>query len=139
MNEDTRWLQRFANYRKALQPLNMAVNLAGSRDLSDLDKQGFIQAFEFTYELAWNVVNDFYESKGEINIQGSIDAFRLAFNRGLVSKGEALLNAVKSRRLTNHTYDEKVAEEIFNSIKNSYIHAFNELESKLLIEEEKDN
>ncbi|MBN2435744.1 MAG: nucleotidyltransferase substrate binding protein [Spirochaetes bacterium] len=139
MNEDTRWLQRFANYKKALQHLNMAVNLSGSRDLSDLEKQGVIQAFEFTYELAWNVVKDFYESKGEINIQGSIDAFRLAFNRGLVSKGEALLNAVKSRRLTSHTYNEKVAEEIFDLIKNSYIHAFNELESKLLIEEEKDN
>ena len=72
MNEDPRWLQRFANYKKALQHLNMAVNLSGSRDLSDLEKQGVIKAFEFTYELAWNVVKDFYESKGEINIQGGI-------------------------------------------------------------------
>ncbi|MDA3899730.1 MAG: nucleotidyltransferase substrate binding protein [Spirochaetes bacterium] len=134
MNDDIRWLQRFENYKKVLLNLNMAVDLAGKRELSDLEKQGVIQSFEFTYEFAWNVLKDYYEAKGEVGIQGSVDAFRLAFNRGLVSMGEVLLNTVKSRRLSSHSYNEEVAEEIFNLIVGSYIHAFNELQACLIKE-----
>lgn len=50
--QDLRWQQRFANYKKALLQLQSAVELSKQRALSDLKKQGVIQAFEFTHELA---------------------------------------------------------------------------------------
>lgn len=137
MTEDIRWVQRFSNYKKALLRLNAAIELSHERELSDLEKQGLIQTFEFTYELAWNVIKDYYEAKGETNIQGSIDAFRLAFKRGLVTMGEALLDSVKSRRLSSHTYNEEIAEEVFLKITGSYIHAFHELENRLTEEEKR--
>jgi len=57
MNDlDIRWQQRFANYKKALRQLQSAVELSDQRELSQLEKQGVIQAFEFTHELAWNVL-----------------------------------------------------------------------------------
>jgi hypothetical protein len=57
MNQiDVRWQQRFANFEKALGHLSSAVEIARVRDLSQLEKQGVIQAFEFTHELAWNVL-----------------------------------------------------------------------------------
>ena len=55
MNEDMRWKQRFQNYKKALATMKAALALAKSRDLSDLEEQGLIKGFEFTFELAWNV------------------------------------------------------------------------------------
>jgi hypothetical protein len=59
MTEDIRWKQRLANYRKALKTLTDAVELSRQRPLSDLEKQGLIQGFEFTHELAWNVLKDY--------------------------------------------------------------------------------
>lgn len=50
--QDIRWKQRFNNYLKAFQTLVEAVELARSRELSELEQQGLIQSFEFTHELA---------------------------------------------------------------------------------------
>jgi hypothetical protein len=49
---DIRWQQRFSNYQLALTRLADGVALARQRPLYDLEKQGLIQAFEFTHELA---------------------------------------------------------------------------------------
>jgi hypothetical protein len=53
-NADIRWIQRFDNYKKALTQLDAAVALSKSRSLSDLEQQGLIKGFEFTFELAWH-------------------------------------------------------------------------------------
>ena len=49
---DVRWQQRFSNFRRALAQLAEAVDLSRVRELSRLERQGVIQAFEFTHELA---------------------------------------------------------------------------------------
>ena len=56
---DTRWHQRFDNFRRALLQLQQAVELSEERPLSDLERQGLIQAFEFTHELSWKTLKDF--------------------------------------------------------------------------------
>ncbi|GAB3025212.1 nucleotidyltransferase substrate binding protein [Bowmanella dokdonensis] len=81
---DSRWIQRLQNFKKAFANLKSAVALTEQRALSDLEKQGLIHAFKFTYELAWNTVKDFYQFQGEEGLQGSRDAFRTAFQLGLV-------------------------------------------------------
>ena len=53
-NKDVRWRQRFQNFRKAFSQLSNAAALAQQRELTELEQQGLIQAFEFTHELAWN-------------------------------------------------------------------------------------
>lgn len=83
--KDIRWKQRFANYQKALAQLSKFVE---KNNLNELEEQGVIKAFEYTYELAWNVMKDYYEYQGEKDIQGSRDAIRLAFKRGLIADGE---------------------------------------------------
>ena len=65
MNIDIRWKQRFLNYKKALLQLSNAVELNQQRGLSDLEKQGLIQSFEYCHELAWNVLKDFFEYQGK--------------------------------------------------------------------------
>ena len=76
---DVRWQQRFANFHKALRELGEAVALAKARPLSKLESQGIIQAFEFTHELAWNVMKDLFKFQGDSLIAGSRDATRAAF------------------------------------------------------------
>ncbi|HOD53540.1 MAG TPA: nucleotidyltransferase substrate binding protein [Candidatus Cloacimonadota bacterium] len=127
MEQDIRWIQRLSNYEKAFNNLSKAVELATVRDLSDLEKQGLIQSFEFTFELAWNVIKDFFENQGETSIYGSKDAFRMAFRRGLITKGDYLMESIKSRQLTSHTYHEETANKIYHNIIDKYHEAFEEL------------
>ena len=65
-----RWIQRFHNFQLVLAQLNDAVLLSKERELSLLEKQGLIQAFEYTHELAWKVMKDFFEYQGS-TIHGS--------------------------------------------------------------------
>jgi len=112
MNEDIRWKQRFQNYKKALVTLKNAVELAAERELSDLEKQGMIQGFEFTFELAWNVMKDYLEEQGITDIIGSKNAIRHAFNKGLIEDGEVWMDMVKGRNLASHSYDEETVEKL---------------------------
>jgi len=131
MNEDIRWKQRFQNYKKALVTVKNAVDLSEQRELSDLEKQGVIQGFEFTFELAWNVMKDYLEEQGIIGIIGSKNAIRQAFNKGIIEDGDSWMDMVEDRNLASHTYDEETAEKIFSAIKNSYYNLFKKLTEKI--------
>ncbi|MFZ5843630.1 MAG: nucleotidyltransferase substrate binding protein [Pseudomonadota bacterium] len=131
MDNDIRWQQRFSNYRKALAQLTAAVALAKQRPLSDLEKQGIIQAFEFTHELAWNVLKDYFYFQGNAAITGSRDATREAFLRGLVTDGDGWMEMIRSRNQTSHTYNHAIADEIVSKITSSYHPLFQQLEQRL--------
>ncbi|UCZ56926.1 nucleotidyltransferase substrate binding protein [Desulfurispirillum indicum] len=118
--QDIRWHQRLNNYTAAFNELDEAVILSKQRQLSKLEEQGLIQAFEYTYELAWNCLKDFYQAQGETGIQGSRDAIRLAFERGLIQEGSTWLAMVKSRTLTSHTYNRETARQIAREIREHY-------------------
>lgn len=116
LSPDVRWHQRLQNFRSAFNELDEAVQLNQSRALSKLEEQGLIQAFEHTYELAWNTVKDFYKDQGEVSIQGSRDAIRMAFERGLIKEGEQWMAMIKSRTLTSHTYNRETARLVVDQI-----------------------
>jgi nucleotidyltransferase substrate binding protein (TIGR01987 family) len=127
-NKDIRWIQRLANFKKALQQLSEFIE---KNKLNKFEKQGLIQSFEYNYELSWNTIKDFYESQGETNIQGSKDAIRMAFKRGLIENGDIWMEMIKSRALTTHTYNEAVVEEITKAIFDNYYQEFTEIHKKL--------
>lgn len=124
---DIRWMQRYENYSKALGQLRKFIDKG---NLNELEEQGLIQAFEFTFELSWNTIKDYFESLGETDIQGSRDAFRLAFKRGLIVDGETWMNMIKSRTQTTHTYNEDTAKKISSDIINLYFLEFEKLQLK---------
>jgi nucleotidyltransferase substrate binding protein (TIGR01987 family) len=123
--KDVRWIQRYSNYAKALGQLSKFIE---KKELNELEKHGLIQAFEYTYELAWNTIKDYFENQGETEIHGSRDAFRLAFKRGLVENGQAWMDMIKSRTLTMHTYNQEVADTIADAVFNIYYTEFVRLE-----------
>ncbi len=131
MVQDIRWHQRLSNYNKALSQLNKAVDLASERELNELEKQGLIQSFEFTHELAWNVIKDYFYYQGNVEIRGSRDATREAFKFDLISEGEIWMDMIVSRNKTSHTYDEETANEIVGNILNNYASLFNDFCKKM--------
>jgi nucleotidyltransferase substrate binding protein (TIGR01987 family) len=128
--QDIRWIQRFNNFEKALNQLTKFIEKG---KLNELERQGLIQAFEYTFELAWNTLKDYFEEQGEQNIFGSRDAFRLAFKRGLIEDGETWMKMIASRIATSHTYNEDVAAQIASDTQNLYFGEFVKLYEKLKV------
>ena len=131
MNSDSRWIQRFDNYGRALKTLRNAAELATQRPLSELEQQGLIQGFEFTHELAWNLLKDFLEAQGIAGLIGSRDAIRTAFKNGLLEDGETWMEMIKARNLSSHTYQLSLAQRIATDILARFYPAFVALEQKM--------
>lgn len=130
-DKDIRWQQRFSNFKKALGQLSRAVDLSKERELSELEQQGLIQAFEFTHELAWNVMKDYFQYQGNTTLMGSRDASREAFNKGLIINGEDWMEMISSRNMSAHTYNEETASEIVKKICRDYIQLFKDFQVKM--------
>ena len=133
--EDIRWQQRFSNYQKALARLSEAVDLLvdnvdeGSE--FDLLKEGLIQRFEYTHELAWKVMKDYLEYQGYVDIRGSRDAIRKSLELNILSD-RRWMATIEARNLTSHNYDDETADNIYNEIMNIYFPLFIDFEAKML-------
>lgn len=129
--ENVRWQQRFNNFLKAFSLLEQAVAKYNEEGLSELEEQGLIQRFEFTHELAWNVLKDYFEYQGNNEIMGSRDATREAFSKGLLQDGEGWMEMIKSRSKSSHTYNEETAKELVGQITKSYCHLFFDFKTRM--------
>lgn len=142
--KDIRWIQRFENYRHALAKLAQAIEIVNkmeelkdiivvSIETDDLLKEGLIQRFEYTHELAWKVMKDYAEYQGYNSIRGSRDAFRQALQMGIINDKQ-WLESVDDRNLTSHNYDKEIAEDIYSAIINIYYPLFLAFEQTMLSE-----
>jgi nucleotidyltransferase substrate binding protein (TIGR01987 family) len=129
MQTDIRWQQRFSNFKKAYAKLDEAVQLLNNHSeninqkdikLIEIYREGLIQRFEYTHELAWNVMKDFLAESGNAEIFGSKDASRAAFKAGLITDGDMWMEMIKCRNLTSHSYDEQTVDQIFLKIINEF-------------------
>lgn len=127
MTEDIRWKHRFDNYLRAFETLRRAVELSRQRDLSELEQQGLIQGFEFTHELAWNLLKDYLEDAGISGIIGSKGATREAFKNGLIQDGESWMEMIRARNLSSHTYNQETAEALVANILQRFYPEFEQL------------
>jgi len=98
----------------------------------DIVKEGIIQRFKFTHELAWKVMKDFLEHEGYQNITGSRSATRQAFNIGLVEEGQVWINMIESRNRTVHTYHENILEVEYQNVTTSYFLCFSAFHEKMI-------
>lgn len=141
--EQVRWKQRFNNLDKAYHKLERGLDLfdfdsfQGKRndlkenlDLEnehylmveleqlDLEREGIIQRFEYTYELFLNTVKDFLEYHGEPkeSFKGSRTILSLALEKGIIEDHDNWRKMVQSRNDTSHTYNEEVADEVTENI-----------------------
>jgi len=130
-NIDIRWQQRFSNYKKALAKLGEVAGNGSADGLSELEKEGMIQRFEYTFELAWKTLQDLLSWKGYQGIVGPNPVLQQALQDGYIVDEQTWRNMKKSRELTSHTYDDETADNIAQGIVKGYYHALLALKVKL--------
>lgn len=125
--KDVRWMQRFSNYRRALKQLTDAVEIVSKKlyleHQYNIIREGLIQCFEFSHELAWKVMKDYAEYQGITEIFGSRDAIRYSLRLGAVDD-ERWMDTIKDRNVTSHHYDDDTAQKIVDNIINVYYPLF---------------
>lgn len=138
MEEDIRWLQRLDSFQKACRRV-LEITESNKRpdDLSELEQEGLVQRFEYTFELAWKVMQDFLKFKGYDFMLGPNGTLQKAFEDGLISNHDAWRRMNKARGTTSHTYNEGDALEIVEKIYSEYSGLLKALAVKLIEEKEK--
>lgn len=125
---DVRWIQRMDNYKRALAMLQQGVErLTHTADVNEDDlrlmQEGLIQRFEYTHELAWNVMKDYEQYQGYTDIHGSRDAIRKGLAIGLIDDPK-WMNTIADRNITSHSYDDETAAEVISAIVHDYLPLF---------------
>lgn len=112
MNEKAiRWKQRFQNFEKAFSQFEKAVLQID--ELSILEKEGLIQRFEYTFELAWKTLKDFLESEN-VEARFPREVIKKGFQYEIISNGEVWMEMLENRNLMTHTYDAEIFESAVN-------------------------
>lgn len=125
-----RWTNRHEYFQKALQQLTSGV--AGYPTLSDLEKDGVIQRFEFTFELAWKTLQDYFaQSAGYADVKGPRTVIKQAVQDGLIRDGHAWLQMLDSRNTLTHVYDEAESRQILADVASTYLALLTQLEQVL--------
>lgn len=126
--KDIRWTQRFSSFTKAFEQLERFVQVSS---LNEMEEQGLIKAFEYTFELSWKTLQDLLKERGYVGIAGPKPVIEQSFQDGYIQDGKAWMGMLKSRNLTTHTYDEATAEEIVEKIQSDYYFLLKEVRNKL--------
>ena len=92
---------------------------------------GLIQSFEFTFELAWNLMKDYLHDNGIFDIVGSKGAIRSAFKNGVIENGAVWMDMIERRNETSHTYEEEIAIKVVDDVSNAYIDEMRKLLEKM--------
>ncbi|MFM2376249.1 MAG: hypothetical protein RLZZ165_1346 [Bacteroidota bacterium] len=130
MEQDIRWKQRLANFESALARLAEGIAHSEAHPLA-IVKEGVLQRFEFTHELAWKVMKDFLEYEGVTGIVASRSATREAFHQGLIANGQEWMNMIDSRNATVHTYEAKILEDEFSKVTSIYFQLLKDFHQKM--------
>jgi len=121
MTADIRWVQRYANFHKACGRL-LEVTEADRYidDLSELELEGLVQRFEYTFELSWKVLQDLLLYKGYEFMLGPNGTLKMAFEDGLIADHDGWRRMAKSRNTLSHVYDENEVLPIVRLIYSDY-------------------
>lgn len=107
----------FQQTQLAIAALKQMVEKPMQDDRSNVD--ACIQRFEFTIELFWKLLRRILETKG-IRVVYPKDVLRAAFSGQLIDNETQWLSMLNDRNQTSHTYNENLADEIYQHIKNYF-------------------
>jgi nucleotidyltransferase substrate binding protein (TIGR01987 family) len=127
MSLDVRWKQRFENFNRGFVLLGEALERKPEA-LSMLEKEGVIQRFEYTFELAWKTLKDYLEEGGlVISPVTPRQVLKEAFAAKVISDGNVWINMLDHRNLLSHTYDSSVFAQAVEAIAQHYLPAMTKL------------
>ena len=122
-------LQKIENYHHAMAQLEEAVAVY-SRDRGDsLYRDGLIQRFEFTVELAWKSLKEYLEDQGTVlSITSPRAVLKDAYAAGVIMDADVWDEIIRSRNVTSHVYDEQTAIEVADRVCNTYLPVLKKLD-----------
>jgi nucleotidyltransferase substrate binding protein (TIGR01987 family) len=134
MSREVRWHYRFRNFSRAYTLLREAMERKVA-ELNELEREGAIQRFEYTFELAWLTLKDRLEYAGvtlsEITPRNVI---REAFAAKLIADADAWMDMLVDRNLMSHTYDFARIEAVIENIRSRYLAVLDNLYQRLSLE-----
>lgn len=117
---DIRWKQRFDNFERAFGRLRDGLG-DGVDDLSDLEKEGIVQRFEYTFELAWKTLKDFLQYSGiQLDPVSPRSVLKQGFAADILKDGALWINMLDQRNAMSHTYDEQQFEAVMAAISEQF-------------------
>ncbi len=122
--EEQRYVQRFRNFEKAYSKIKEIDNI---KNKTEYEKMALVQAFEYNYELAWNMLKDYLYELGFVE-QSPRMTIKRAFEQGLCS--DKWLDSIKMRNITSYTYNETKFAQVVNYITDKFIYLLDEVYSK---------
>jgi nucleotidyltransferase substrate binding protein (TIGR01987 family) len=116
MKNEERWLQRLQNLNKAFSRLQSACE---KQDYNELEVAGLVQTYEFTFELCWKTMKDKLNFEG-YGVNSPRSTIRKAYEMELIEDVDTWLEALESRNLFSHTYDDAMAKQAVDLIKDTF-------------------
>ena len=127
-NKDIRWIQRFHNFDRAFLLLRSALEERGLEQMSEQEKEGLIQRFEYSYELAWKTMKDYLEEQGTIiNPVTPRNVIKEAFSAQIIADGQVWVDMMLHRNLLAYTYDFSKFKEVLDAVVERYLDAQEQL------------
>ena len=134
MTEEIRWHYRFKNFSRAFSLLREALEEEGQA-LNQLEREGVIQRFEYTFELTWNLLKDRLEHDGIVlPTVTPRQVIRRAFQAKLIKDGDAWIAMLTDRNLMSHTFDFATFDVVIDRIQRRYLAILEELYERLSLE-----
>lgn len=115
-------LQKCENFCAAVERLREGLEEYAQRPESTTLRDGVIQRFEFTFELAWKSMKEYLEDQGaspELPLSKSV--FKSAYAAGLIQDEAPWLDMLADRNLTSHVYDDAQAAKVMAAIRDRYM------------------
>ncbi|OIO67329.1 MAG: nucleotidyltransferase [Zetaproteobacteria bacterium CG_4_9_14_3_um_filter_49_83] len=108
-------IERFNERKQELSTAVQRLGEACAQPFSSFIRDSVIQRFEFCWELAWKTLRLKLEAEGVL-VNTPRETWQQALQAGLIQDGNAWTEAQKKRNLTSHTYDEKLADDVYNYV-----------------------
>ncbi len=118
----TRWQQRFENFERAFNLLHQVFEQKKLEEFSDLEKEGIVQRFEYTFELAWKTLKDYLEHNGiTLNQVTPRHTIKQGFAANIIEDGKIWINMLEQRNLMSHMYNAKKFEKAIVQIQEEFL------------------
>ena len=132
---DPRWVQRFENFSRAFILLREGIELLQSPDVPSIVREGVVQRFEYTWELAWKTLKDYLVfKKVTLDKVTTAEVIRTAFEAGYIQDGQDWMDALDARNKMSHVYSQDAFDQVIKDIQHRYFKLFDTLYEMLLVE-----